>query len=56
MERVGDLGRIRELEQAQKSMADTRFSLKLVSVCFSDPFAQVEYAYSLIESEAEEVE
>ena len=56
MERAGALGRIRELEQAQKPMADTRFSLKSVPICFSDPFAQAEYAYSLIESEAEEIE
>lgn len=56
MERAGCLGRIRELEQAQKPIADTSFSLKSVPIRFSDPFKQAEYAYSLIESEVETVE
>lgn len=54
--KAGSLGRIRELEQAQKPMADTSFSLKSVPMRFADPFAQAEYAYSLIESEVTSVE
>lgn len=56
MERAGSLGRIRELEQAQKPIANTSFSLKSVPIRFSDPFKQAEYAYSLIESEVDTVE
>lgn len=49
--RASSLGRVRELQEAPKPAADTRFTLPPVERRFADPFAQAEYAYSLIESE-----
>ena len=56
MARAGSLGRIRELKQEQKPMAEKCFSLKSVPIRFPDPFKQAEYAYSLIESKVTKVE
>ena len=56
MARAGSLGRIRELKQEQKPMAEKCFSLKSAPKRFSDPFKQAEYAYSLIESKVTKVE
>ena len=52
--RASSLGRIRELQDAPKPVADTRFTMPFVERKFADPFAQAEYAYSLIESEVED--
>ena len=51
MLRAKALGRIRESENKPKPAAATSFSLETVPIRFTDPFAQAEYAYSLIESE-----
>lgn len=56
MARADSLGRIRELKQEQKPMAEKCFSLKSVPIRFSDPYRQAEYAYSLIESKVATVE
>ena len=56
MARAGSLGRIRELKQEQRPIAEKYFSLKSVPIRFSDPFKQAEYAYSLIESKVATVE
>ena len=54
--RASSLGRIRELQDAPKPVADTRFTMPSVERKFADPFEQAEYAYSLIESEVAIVE
>lgn len=51
MSRASSLGRVRELQDAPKPMADTMFTMPFVERKFTDPFEQAEYAYSLIESE-----
>ena len=56
MSRASSLGRVRELQDAPKPMADTRFTMPSVERKFADPFEQAEYAYSLIESEVAIVE
>ena len=56
MSRANALGRIRELEQAQKPKAPTQFYLKPAPMKYSDPFEQAEYVYSLIESEETKVD
>lgn len=54
--KAGALGRIRELDTPSKVVADTSFTIKPIQMKFKDPFAQAEYAYSLIESEVAAVE
>ena len=54
--RASSLGRVRELQDAPKPMADTMFTMPFVERKFADPFEQAEYAYSLIESEVAIVE
>lgn len=54
--RASSLGRVRELQAAPKPVADTRFTLPPVERKFANPFAQAEYAYSLIKSEVAIVE
>lgn len=54
--KAGALGRIRELDTASKVVADTSFTINPIQMKFKDPFAQAEYAYSLIESEVAAVE
>jgi len=54
--RAGSLGRIRELEKHTKSKAMVRFNMPRVQLKYTDPFAQAEYAYGLIKSEAVEDE
>ena len=56
MSRASSLGRVRELQDAPKPMADTMFTMPFVERKFADPFEQAEYAYSLIESEVAIVE
>ncbi len=47
--RAGSLGRIRELEKQEKPKPMVRFTVPRVQLKYSDPFAQAEYAYGLIE-------
>lgn len=54
MERAKGLGRIRELEKPPKPECSTQFYRPKIMKKFADPFAQAEYAYSLIESEVED--
>lgn len=54
--KAGALGRIRELDTASKVVADTSFTINPIQMKFKDPFAQAEYAYSLIESKVAAVE
>ena len=54
--RATSLGRIRELQTVAKPAADTRFILSPVERKFADPFAQAEYAYSLIRSDVTMIE
>lgn len=54
--RAGSLGRIRELEKQAKPEAMVRFTMPGVQLKYTDPFAQAEYAYGLIESDGREDE
>ena len=54
--RASSLGRVRELETPPKLAADKKFTMPSVKMKFADPYAQAEYAYSLIESEVETIE
>lgn len=54
--RASSLGRVRELQAALKPVVDTRFTLFPAERKFADPFAQAEYAYSLIKSEVTIIE
>ncbi|MFV0362634.1 MAG: recombinase [Suipraeoptans sp.] len=54
--RAGSLGRIRELAKQAKPEAMVRFAMPKVQLKYSDPFAQVEFAYGLIEGEVTEDE
>lgn len=54
--RASSLGRIRELENQEKPKPIVRFTMPRVQLKYTNPFAQVEYAYGLIESEVVEDE
>ena len=54
--RASSLGRVRELQATPKPAAYIRFTLPPVERKFADPFAQAEYAYSLIKSEVTMIE
>lgn len=56
MARASSLGRVRELESDLKPKVNTEFTMPSLGMKFADPYAQAEYAYSLIESEVETVE
>jgi len=56
MARASSLGRVRELKTPPKLAADKKFTMPSVKMKFADPYAQAEYAYSLIESEVETIE
>ncbi|KAF5065373.1 hypothetical protein DSECCO2_274750 [anaerobic digester metagenome] len=49
--RAGRLGRNRKIKQEEKVVYPTAFQMKEDTEEFDDPFAQAEYAYSLIEIE-----
>lgn len=49
--RAERLGRIKKPEQEKKAVYPTAFRVKEGAEEFDDPFAQAEYAYSLIETE-----
>jgi len=49
--RADRLGRIRKPEQEKEVVYPTAFRMKEETEEFDDPFAQAEYAYSLIETE-----
>lgn len=51
MGRAKALGRVRELEVKQAEPFPTKFTMPAVKIIYDDPFVQVAYAYSLIESE-----
>ena len=54
MERAEGLGRVRELEEPPKQECSTQFYRPKIMKKYDDPFAQAEYAYSLIESEVQD--
>lgn len=54
--RASSLGRVRELQAAPRPVAATKFTMFSAGKKHTDPFAQAEYVYSLIESEVAMVE
>lgn len=54
IKRAEKLGRIREPKEEKKTVYPTVFRLREGTEQFDDPFEQAAYAYSLIETEAEE--
>ena len=51
IKRARMLGRIREQAEPKKAFVRMRFTAPSPESLYEDPFAQAEYAYSLIESE-----
>lgn len=49
--RATSLGRIKELDAPPKPKGAVSFTMPKVTIKYSDPFRQAEYAYSMIETE-----